>query len=386
MTEIQTKSTSRNTAQANDTVLRETESIRLIFRPAIVENSANPAAAVRGVFLYQRKARSDTWVDFETIPLTSVKSGEGFRLELRSEELLGLYQVLGGLYCIKSEQGVPLGRKRFVEVTPPLERLQQLSREDFSTALNANRALGRHLLTKLLAWAAALDDASTLVEKLLEVAPSSLAKLNAAIGLQRLREALATWDANRDNTDEEFWQRQLTENSFVLEHVFSWPASIVAGKAYVGGKSVLNAGGNLVDFLLRNRLTQSAALIEIKTPGTPLLGGRYRQTYNVSTELSGAVMQALNYRHSLQDNYRQIQGHSDDLFDSFDPQCAVIIGNTRQLGDRQKTKAFELFRHQFPGLAVIPFDELFDKARKLVELLEQEPNQEMERLVDEVPF
>jgi len=213
-----------------------------------------------------------------------------------------------------------------------------------------------------------------------------LAKLNAAIGLHRLREALLTWEANQDSKDEELWQRQLTENSFVLEHVFSWPASIVESKAYVGGKRVMNTGGNLVDFLLRNRLTRSAALIEIKTPGTPLLGQRYRQTYNVSSELSGSVMQTLNYRHSLQESYRQIQGDSGDLFDSFDPQCAVIIGHTSQLDDGQKTKAFELYRHQFPGLAVIPFDELFDKARQLIQLLEQEPTQEGNIDDDDFPF
>ena len=386
MSEIQTKSTSRNTAQANDIVLRETDSIRLVFRPALVENGSNPAAAVRGIFLYQKKGRRDAWVDFDTIPLSSVKAGEGYKLEIKSEELLRLFRQLSNLYRVKAEQGVPQGQKRFVEITPQLERLQQLAREDVSTVLNANRALGQDLLSKLLVWAGSLDDPSSLIEKLLEVAPSSLAKLNAAIGLHRLREVLAIWEAHRESKDEQFWQRELTENSFVLEHVFSWPASIVESKAYVGDKLVMNTGGNLVDFLLRNRLTQSAALVEIKTPATPLLGPRYRQTYNISSELSGSVMQTLNYRHSLQESYRQIQGGSGDLFDSFDPQCAVIIGNTSQLDDREKTKAFELYRHQFPGLIVIPFDELFDKARQLILLLEQEPTREVEVIDDDFPF
>ncbi|MFN2576412.1 MAG: hypothetical protein ABR607_01845 [Pyrinomonadaceae bacterium] len=62
------------------------------------------------------------------------------------------------------------------------------------------------------------------------------------------------------------------ENSFVLEQVFSWPCSIVKDKAYVGGKNVTNTGGKIVDFLLKNRLTQNAALIEIKTPTTRFSG------------------------------------------------------------------------------------------------------------------
>lgn len=54
-------------------------------------------------------------------------------------------------------------------------------------------------------------------------------------------------------------------------------------------------------------------------------------------------------------------------------QCAVIIGNAQnELKDQIKLKAFELYRHQFPGLTVITFDELFDKTRQLIKLLESE--------------
>ena len=35
-----------------------------------------------------------------------------------------------------------------------------------------------------------------------------------------------------------------------------------------------------------------------------------------------------------------------------------------------KTKSFELFRHQIPGVLVITFDELFSKTRQLIALLE----------------
>ena len=386
MSEIRTTSTSRDTAQTDDVVIRQTDTVRLVFRPTIVENQSNSDAAVRGVFLYQRKSRNAEWHDFETIPLTSVKSGEGYKLQLRSEELLKLFRELRSLYKLKEEQGVPRGEKRFAQLTPQLDQLRQLERQDVTSVLNANRQLGGALLSKLTTWAANLDDPSPIIDKLLELEPGSIAKLNAALGLSRIRAALACWQENETNSDEEFWQRILTERSFVLEQIFAWPISIVQGKAYVGGKSVYNTRGNLVDFLVRNRLTRSAALIEIKTPRTPLLGNQYRQTYNVSTELSGSIMQALNYKHSLQDNYQALSRGNQDLFDSLDPQCAVIIGDTRQLDDASKTKAFELYRHQFPGLAVIPFDELFDRTRHLMQLLEDEPVAESTEFDDDIPF
>ncbi|MEW8389270.1 MAG: hypothetical protein AB2660_17280 [Candidatus Thiodiazotropha sp.] len=92
MKEIRTKSTSRVTAEATDIVLRESEAIRLIFRPTILDNRNNLDAAVKGVILYQRKSKKADWEDFETIPLNSVKVGEGYKLELKSAELLLLIQ------------------------------------------------------------------------------------------------------------------------------------------------------------------------------------------------------------------------------------------------------------------------------------------------------
>lgn len=386
MSEIRTSSTSRATAQADDVILRHTDTIRLVFRPTIVDNQSNSDAAVRGVFLYQKKARAGEWCDFETIPLNSVKGGEGYKLELKSGELLQLFLRLQSLYELKEEKGIPRGQRRFIQLTPQLDQLRRLVDQDLMGVLDANQELGTNLLSKLATWASKLDDPSPLIDKLLEFEPESIGRLNAALGLGRIRAALASWEQNERISDEEFWQKNLSANSFVLERIFSWPVSIVEGKAYVGGKGISNRRGNIVDFLVRNRLTQSAALIEIKTPTTPLLGKGYRQTYNVSAELSGSIMQLLNYKHSLQENYQSLSRGTDDLFDSFDPQCAVIIGDTRQLDDNAKTKAFELYRHQFPGLAVIPFDELFERTKRLVKLLEGEPPERRADFDDDMPF
>jgi hypothetical protein len=383
--EIRTKSTSRVTAEATDIVLRESESIRLIFRPTILDNRNNVDAAVKGVFLYQRKSKKADWEDFETIPLNSVKAGEGYKLELKSAELLLLIQELKPLYALHKQGGVPRGEKKYVQATPQLQQLAELTSHDAQSFLNANTAIGSSLLYKLLNWAVNLEDPSPLIERLVELNPDSLNKLNAAVGMQSLKNAINVWEKNEKNPDEEFWQKSLTEHSFVLEQVFSWPTSIVDGKAYIGGKNVFNKSGNIVDFLLKNRMTQSAALVEIKTPMSPLLGAKYRGTYNVSPELSGSIMQTLNYKHSLQEDFQSLTRGGGDLFDSLNPQCAVIIGNAhRELDHQTKIKAFELFRHQFPGLTVFTFDELFDKTRHLIKLLESEPD--IEEYDDDIPF
>jgi len=368
--EIITKSTSLVTAQVTDIALRETTTTRLIFRPIIIDNPNNNSAAVKGNILFQRKSPKSEWVDIETIPLSSLKSGEGYKLELKSEELLQLIKDLIPLYKLHQAGGVPRGINKFVKSTPQLEQIAALTANEISDILNANISIGSTLLSKLLNWAVNLDDPVPLIEHLVNLNPESLGKLNAAVGLQSLKNALNIWEANISNSDEEFWQSTLTEHSFVLEQTFSWPTSIVKGKAYIGGKSVFNKDGNIVDFLMRNRLTQSAALIEIKTPITPLLGSTYRNIHNASSELSGSIIQTLNYKHSLQEDFASLTKGQNDLFDSFNPQCAVIIGNASELDHQSKTKSFELYRHQFPGMLIITYDEIFSKTRQLIKLLE----------------
>ena len=386
MDEIITKSTSRVTAQVSDFSLRETATTRLIFRPIILDNHKNNDACVKGSFLFQRKSKNAKWADCETIPFSSLKSGEGYKLELKSAELLDFVKELIPLYKLYREGGLPRGERKFVKSTPELEKLAALSSNDVSGFLNANTAIGKSLLSKLLNWAVNLEEPTLLIEHLVELNPTSLGKLNAAVGLESLKKALSVWEANVNNSNEEFWQTKLTEHSFVLEQAFSWPTSIVKGKAYIGGKTVLNTGGNVIDFLMRNRLTQSAALIEIKTPSTKLLGAEYRRgIYNISSEVSGSIMQTLNYKHSLQEDFSSLTKGQNDLFDSFNPQCAVIIGNSdSELNHKSKIKSFELFRHQLPGVVVITFDELFSKTRQLIQLLESPAIEEV--FDNDIPF
>lgn len=384
---LHVKSTSRASADCSDNVLRETNTTRLVFRPMLVENQAKPEACVKGTFIFQRKGQKDEWGDTETISLSSLKKDEGFKLEIKSMELLKLFKGIHGLYQLHSKSGIPFGETEFVPVSTQLAQLENVSPDELERILAANAAVGPGLLVKLLGWATDGEDPAALVERLLELAPENLRKLNVAVGLQSLKGALSLWRENENSSDEEFWQRALTDNSFVLEHVFSWPTTILKGKAYVGGKSILNTGGNIVDFLVQNRITRNAALVEIKTPGTAILGKRYRDNiYNPSDDLSGAVMQVLNYKHSLQDEYQSLTHGQGNLFKSFDPRCIVILGNAQtQLLEHDKRKSFELLRGQLADVDVITFDELFEKTQQLINVLESPANIESE-FDDDIPF
>lgn len=373
MDKLRIKSTSRSSAECSDVVLRETNITRLVFRPMLVENPSIPEAAVKGTFIFQRKGPRDQWVDVETIPLSQLKKGEAYKLAIDSSEILSLYKNLTDLYKLHSESGVPAGDHEFVPVNRHLAEIARIAPSDLGKILAANRAVGSSLLVQLLAWATHADEPAALVEHLIALSPASLRTINIAVNLQSLKAAIALWQANQTNADEEFWQRSLTENSFVLEHVFSWPTTILRGKAYVGGKSVMNMGGNVIDFLMSNQVTRNAALIEIKSPTTPLLATReYRSgVYPPSTDLTGGIIQLLNYKHSLQQEYHSLTHGQECRFDSFDPRCAIVVGNASlELLNEDKRKSFELFRNQFSGVTIITYDELFSRAEQLIRVLE----------------
>lgn len=187
-----------------------------------------------------------------------------------------------------------------------------------------------------------------------------------------LRRVLDVWNKHHDNASEEFWQQTISANAFVLSQVFSYPVLIVRGKAFVGGKAIDNAGGKVLDFPLKNNLTDNVALLEIKTPTTKLLGPEYRNgVYSIGSEVSGAIGQVAGYRDSLLKNYFALRHESSSDFEAFSPKCVVLAGNLgAQFASQAERRSFELFRNELSHVTIVSFDELFAKVRVLLELLE----------------
>jgi len=367
---ITTKSTSKSSADTDDIVLRQTKTTRLIFRPQLVTNDNNVAASVKGIFIFQRRGKNNEWQFVNKTTLAKLKKSEGIKLSLRSEELLIFYQGISRLYQLYQQFGLPQGSQTFSNISNKLQEVAGLSDEDLEllvkTGTNIN--MGVQALTRLLKWAGNVSKISDVLDQLERIDRNSI---HTFTGIAMLREAKGIWDSNTDNSDEEFWQTQFTEQSYLLEQIFNYPIALINDKAYIGGKSINNTGGNIVDFLYKNVLTNSVMLVEIKTPNTPLLGPEYRDgIYNASHELTGTVLQVLDYRKSLTENINTLR----DNFDTYDPPCKVIIGNTSQLDNLQKKKSFELFRRHFNGVEVVTYDEVFLRLSHLLNVLEGEGN------------
>ncbi len=70
--------------------------------------------------------------------------------------------------------------------------------------------------------------------------------------------------------------KPLRRNPFVLSLLFGYPIVLVLSQAHVGGTTLSGRGGKIADFMVKNEATSNVALVEIKTPHTPLLANEFR--------------------------------------------------------------------------------------------------------------
>jgi hypothetical protein len=189
-----------------------------------------------------------------------------------------------------------------------------------------------------------------------------------------LRSLLDEWERNQLNSSEAFWQDLFLTHPFALSQLFSVPVVIHGEQYFVGGSRAGGKHGKFVDYLLRNRLTDAAMIVELKTPCTLLLGPEYRtDVFAPSAELSGSIQQVLEQRSQFMKNMPSLQSELEEhvpKLEMVEPHTVVIIGDaTRQLNTKARRRSFEQFRAELRNVRLVTFDELFDKLKALIDLL-----------------
>jgi hypothetical protein len=368
MERVNIQSTSRHSADCSDIVIRDGQQVRLVFRPQIVDNPSDSAACVRGRFLYQRKGLREAWEDFDAKPLSSLKKGEQFQLEIKAGELLSFLHDLAALYRVHGREGVPQGRVEFLKIEQNLATFLRLGEAELNEFLSANQADAIETLRRVLKWIAERPETADQIA----TPEFDLTALNALVGLANLRAILKVWTDNSQKDEEESWQKILAKHTLVLSQLFAYPVVVIKDKAYVGGKRVDNRHGNLVDFLCRIESSRTAVLVEIKTPQTSLLGGEYRQTaFPPSRDLSGAISQVLEYRESLMHEVHTLAHDQSIQISAGEPRCVIIAGNAaHELTDDKRKRSFERFRERVAGVTILTFDEVFSRIDSLLAIFE----------------
>ena len=296
-----------------------------------------------------------------------VKTGDILELRLTSSETKKLFDGLAQLYQLHSNIGfVPLGDNTYAKIdTSLLQTIRHL--EEINDNVESDEIIECiNILLKMLTNRGSLKDLSEHLGQV-DVA-ENLTELGELVNITKLKTYQAFFEDNKNNEIEEDWQKFLTSNQWLISQLFSYPATIYKDKAYVGGKTILNSNGKVVDYLYRNDLTRNAALIEIKTPKTKLLGGSYRNNiYSISDELSGGVNQVLRYKDTLLKNWQEVSREQDII--AFNPDCILIIGNSSELNDNDKKASFELWRSSLKDIVILTFDEFKQKIDNLINTL-----------------
>jgi len=150
------------------------------------------------------------------------------------------------------------------------------------------------------------------------------------------------------------------------------PVFKLGDETYLGGKGAVGPqgrGGVATDFLFSDESTKSFAVVELKTPNTPLTGQIYRgargssddqEVYSVSPELSGAIIQTRNQIAVALDDFDAVLRRTFDNMRRVHASGVLIVGLVEGLSDRQLA-SFNLFRRGLDDLTVITFDELLGR-------------------------
>lgn len=366
--------TSADTAAADPVVLRQTQTTRLVFRPTLVNNAQDSDAPVQGTFVYQRKNPRGRWEDHNEVPLSSLRADEWVKLELHAGEVHQLVRHLGALYRLYHGEGLPKGKAQFLKLASE-EPDGAIEPSDVRRLLGTIQRTGVDVALRVMEWLAEQRDAPAIVDQLGRLDVQDLCQINSLIGIGNLKALLRVWQENENNGDEEFWQQTFARYSFAITQAFAFPIMILRGKAYVGGKSLENTGGNIADFLAATHLTKNAVVVEIKTPNTLLLAKKeYRGggIYAASDQFAGALSQVLTYRYALSGEFDSIgRGHRERI-QPYNPHCLVVIGNgSQELSDDDRRRSFELTRRAVShDVTVLTYDEVFGKVQALLDTLE----------------
>lgn len=189
-------------------------------------------------------------------------------------------------------------------------------------------------------------------------------------------------------TSEAVWQRFFEKNPWIFGYGLSYiQLSALDDKKLeqvVHGHTV-SEHGKRVDALLRTRgVISSLCFVEIKTHKTELLQNQpYRSgCWAPSSELSGGVSQVQGTVALATDTIRTKLSLTDGVGNptgeeayNYSPKSFLVIGSLQEFVsdhgvNQERYRSFELFRRNTASPEIITFDELFERARFIVDQYE----------------
>lgn len=191
---------------------------------------------------------------------------------------------------------------------------------------------------------------------------------------------------------EPVWQHFFEVNPWIfgygLNFIFNQPLEGKKLEQVVQGSDVAQSGKRADGLLKTSGIINSTCLVEIKTHKTPLIKkDSYRaDCWQASDEFNGGIVQAQKTAQKTIENLlispelrsKDKEGNpTGEIIYTYKPKSYLIVGSlsefVTEMGiNKEKFSSFELLRKNMNSPEVITFDELYERARFIVENLKRD--------------
>ena len=344
----------------DDIILSQTTTTRRIFRPKFVRRPEESKWRVEGALICQRKSSKNTWEDTRELKLSQMRAGECIAMNLDSTQTENFISGLDSLKAIAAQRGVRLGKRDIIVADPN----QVVEVNNKNRKLVIEQLIARQYSQEVWDSIAATD-------------PDLATRLSRSRLQEERRSALATFEQQlQANSWSEFqWENFFWSNQWIFGYGLRYQfLGLEQRQAGYGGESYKGVGKQRGEFLARTAGYESfTVVVEIKRPQTPLFGEReYRRGVPAfSSEFIGGVSQAqVNSR--TWDTEGSRRATDRELLETrriftVAPLSILVIGSLSQLEKFERRQSFELFRRNVHNPDILTFDELFDRAKYIVE-------------------
>ena len=197
--------------------------------------------------------------------------------------------------------------------------------------------------------------------------------------LLKIKEKLIEFEASlmSKEDNEAWWQKFFEENKWIFGYGLNYEIlKEQTSQPNYGGAGFDRKGGQKGDYLESTVGDLCfTVLVEIKTPKTPLLQGvtEIRNgAWSLSKNLTDTISQIQANIQTWENSGSREDINRDKLEEesvyTIKPKGIIVIGNLKQLKDnRHKWETFQRFRKSIHGIEIITFDELYNRAKFIVE-------------------
>jgi len=198
-----------------------------------------------------------------------------------------------------------------------------------------------------------------------------------------------------NTSEEKVWQKYFEKNEWIFGYGLDYRfQTILQRESHVSDSELDGSNTVIADYLLGDK--KFTTFVEVKKPSTPLFvtAKNRSNSWKLSNDVVYSVSQILEQKASglikLDKQHYDSSGNPINQ-KAYDSRVILIMGHWKQLEESSnsheseiKKKTFELFRNDSRNIEMLTYDELYDRARFIVEGDSKEI--ETNGVTDNIPF